>query len=77
MASEAFRCEVCSAEPLWSLLRRGDAVVSWACAEHLSQTCERLQRDWEITELVVKLFPKGCEVVEIEAIFQAVEAEAS
>jgi hypothetical protein len=63
--SAAFRCEVCEAEPLWRILRRGDAVVSWACPEHLSQICDRLQRDWELTEVVVTNHAKAVEWSEI------------
>ena len=53
--SYAFRCEVCAAMPLWRIERRGDAVVSWACMDggHLVTVLDRLQRSWEITELVV------------------------
>jgi len=49
-----FCCEVCDdPKPQWRLDRRGDAVVSWACDGHLSVVCHRLQRYWEITEIVV------------------------
>ena len=50
----AYRCEVCDGAPAWRLDRTGDAVVSWACADHLSTACERLQRDHEITELTIR-----------------------
>lgn len=49
----AFRCEICHGEPRWRIERRGDAVVSWACDPHLADVCHRMQRDSEITELVV------------------------
>lgn len=35
-------------------MRTGDAVVSWACDAHLAVVCDRLQRDFEITELTVR-----------------------
>jgi hypothetical protein len=35
-------------------MRRGDVVVSWACDDHLVIVCERLQRDFEVTELIVR-----------------------
>ena len=70
--SVAFRCEVCEIEPLWRLLRRGDAVVSWACGQHLSQVCDRLQRDWEVTELVVTSQPKLVEWAEIARTLEGV-----
>ena len=59
--SPAFKCRVCHASPKWSLLRRGDAVVDWACHAHLSAVCDRLQRDHEVTEVVVKNYPKSVE----------------
>lgn len=49
----AFRCHVCHVEPDWTVRRRGDAVVDWACPEHLAAVCAHLQRDSELTELVV------------------------
>jgi hypothetical protein len=51
--SYAHRCEVCAGIYRWRVLRRGDAVVSWACPAHLTEVCDRLQRGWEVTELVV------------------------
>lgn len=48
-------CEVCDAtDPRWSLTRRGDAALSWACEGHLSQVADGLQRDFEVTELAVR-----------------------
>lgn len=73
MTGRAFRCEVCDGEPRWRLDRRGDAVVSWACPEHLAAVSERLQRDWEITELVIRLVPKMREWNEIDANLRAIE----
>jgi hypothetical protein len=47
-------CEVDdTTDPHWRIMRRGDVVVSWACDEHLAVVCERLQRDSEVTELIV------------------------
>lgn len=57
----AFRCEICHTEPRWYLIRSGDVVVSWACDQHLSEVCHRLQRDNEITELVVTDYVKRLE----------------
>lgn len=51
--SDAYRCEICDELPQWTILRRGDVIVSWACPQHLSDVCSRLQRGWEVTELVV------------------------
>lgn len=59
--SLAGRCEVDNVEPRWNVLRRGDAVVSWACDKHLAEVCSRLQRDSEVTELVVRDDRKACE----------------
>ena len=50
----AFCCAVCdSPDPTWRIVRRGDAVVSWACQDDLSTVCFGLQRDWEKTQLIV------------------------
>lgn len=70
----AFRCSVCDQEPLWRIERSGDAAVSWACAPHLSEECERLQRDWEVTELTVYLVPKLREWAEIRQSLQKIAA---
>lgn len=56
--SLAFRCQICDREPQWTIDRRGDAVVSWACGNDLAAVCDDLQRDYEVTELVVRLFGK-------------------
>lgn len=64
-AGLAFLCEICDDAPKWRFDRRGDAVVSWACAEHFDAVADRLQRDWEITELVVSLSTKRREWTEI------------
>ena len=64
--SFAFCCEVCDqTDPQWRILRRGDAVVSWVCDPHLAQVCDRLQRDFEVTELVVRNAHKMREWAEI------------
>ncbi len=51
----AFQCEVCDGRASWSLLRVGDAAVSWACHEHLSTAALRLHRLHEKTELRLTL----------------------
>lgn len=71
----AFSCETCGAVPLWEVLRRGDAALSWACGPHLSTVCEGLQRDWEITELVVTHQPKGLEWARIHTTLEAIAKE--
>lgn len=63
--SLAFRCQVCDQEPAWEIVRQGDVAVSWACDDHLSATCDDLQRDSEITRLVVVHWAKRREVAEI------------
>lgn len=75
MSGLAFRCEVCDDTPSWRLTRIGDAVVSWACNGHLALVCHRLQRDWEITELVVTSFSKSKEWREIAESLKAVADE--
>lgn len=47
-------CEVCDGtDPRWNLVRRGDVVTSWACDGHLAQVADGMQRDSEVTELIV------------------------
>jgi len=53
--SVAFRCQICSGERWWRIERQGDAVVSWACTEHLHEVCDDLQRFHERTELMVTM----------------------
>ena len=53
MATRAFRCEHCDKHPIWRIVRRGDAAVTWACDTHLARICHDLQRPNETTELVV------------------------
>jgi hypothetical protein len=73
--SLAFRCGVCDGEPIWRIERYGDAVVSWACAPHLSEECDRLQRDFEATQLVVTLCSKLREWVEISVALRQIARE--
>lgn len=55
MGRRAYACEVCGTDrPHWTITRRGDAVVTWSCDAHLAEVAHRLQRDWEVTELVVR-----------------------
>lgn len=52
--SRAYCCELCDlAGPHWAIERKGDAVVTWACDTRLAEVCAGLQRDHEVTELVV------------------------
>jgi hypothetical protein len=52
--SLAYCCEVCDdADPRWNLTRRGDVATSWACDAHLATVSDRMQRDHEVTKLVV------------------------
>jgi hypothetical protein len=67
---------VCQGEAVWSLLRRGDAVVSWACDGDVAAVCHRLQRDWEVTELVVVHFGKRVEWAEIGQSLRDVDEAA-
>lgn len=75
--SVALACEVCATDrPAWTVTRRGDAVVSWACDAHLADVAGRLQRDWEITELVVRSALKLWEWHEIGRSLDDVAKEA-
>ncbi len=70
--SLAFRCEVCDGAPGWRLERRGDAVVSWACSSHLAEVCRGLQRDHEITELMITDQVKRREWTELRVSLKAI-----
>lgn len=60
--SRAYCCEICDTDdPHWTIMRRGDVAVSWACDGHLAEVCERLQRDHEVTELIVQDYRKARE----------------
>lgn len=58
------RCEGCPGEPppeesaVWRLERWGDAVVTWACDEHLVGVLRGLQRDHEATQVSVFLMDR-------------------
>jgi hypothetical protein len=53
--SRTYCCEVCDESGVrWNLTRRGDVVTTWACDAHLAVAADRLQRDHEVTELVVR-----------------------
>ncbi len=51
----AYRCRYCDGHGSWRLLRRGDAVTTWACHDHLARAAMDLQRTHERTELVVTI----------------------
>jgi hypothetical protein len=54
--SAAYRCQECNARPDWRLERRGDAVVTWTCGDHLVLVLWQLQRPVERTEIVVTVY---------------------
>lgn len=64
--SLAYRCQVCEAEPVWTILRRGDVALTWACADHVHAAAVDMQRDWEVTELVIHLAAKAAEWAAID-----------
>lgn len=68
----AHLCEVCHCEPTWTLVRQGDVVVSWACKAHVSAVLLRLQRDHEVTQIVVTHTPKALEWADIARGLRAV-----
>ncbi len=74
----AFRCHACHGEPDWRIQRsRADAVVDWACHEHLAMICVHLQRDNEVTELVVTDHRKAAEWSGISKALTAIAEEHS
>lgn len=72
----AFKCETCDGEPMWRIERVGDVVTTWACAEHLSEACDRLQRDYEVTQLTVILSAKAREWAELTRALERIAAES-
>lgn len=70
-ATPAYTCGVCAVgKPEWRILRRGDAAVSWACGAHLAQECVAMQRDWEVSELVITLAQKTREWADIGTVLE-------
>ncbi|MDT0353962.1 hypothetical protein [Pseudonocardia charpentierae] len=51
----------------WQVTRRGDGAVCWACPQHLAAVCDEMQRDDEVTELVVVLIAKLVEWLQLGA----------
>ena len=71
----AFCCETCdSSDPHWRIMREGDAAVTWACDSHLASACDRLQRDYEVTRLIVADARKAREWAEITRTLREVAA---
>jgi hypothetical protein len=62
-----YHCGVCGVGATWRITRRGDNVVGWACPNHLAPVCDQLQRDDEVTELVVVLIAKLTEWAQLRA----------
>jgi hypothetical protein len=54
-------CRACNADPIWTISRIGDMATSWACNDDLAAVCEWLQRDFEVTQLRVRLTAKSIE----------------
>lgn len=52
-AKHAYYCLGCDGVAPWRLERQGDAVVTWACDEHLAGVVRGLLRDWEVSHIVV------------------------
>lgn len=69
----AYRCHVCDGAPHWSIERRGDVATSWSCADHFTEVAEAMQRDHEVTQLVVRLSSKAREWAEISKMLAQVE----
>ena len=62
LSGRAHCCPLCDSEdPAWTVERQGDVATSWACETHLSRVLELLQRDHEVTRLVVRSAPKARE----------------
>jgi hypothetical protein len=71
-----YRCQVDNGEADWSLTRIGDLATSWACDPHLPAVLRDLQRDWEITKVVVRDCRKLHEHADIGEALDRVAKEA-
>lgn len=49
-----YHCEVCICPADWRIDREGDAIVTWSCDGHLAVIFTELQRDHEVTRLIVR-----------------------
>lgn len=68
LTGPADTCPLCGdAEPKWTITRNGDVATSWACADDLDRVMDLLQRDHEVTQLVVRNRPKAIEWAELGA----------
>jgi len=68
--SRLYCCTVCDTRGTWQVMRRGDVITEWACNEHLAAIADGMQRDFEVTELVVKHLAKAHEWGEIRRILE-------
>jgi hypothetical protein len=68
----AYHCAECGVGAAWRVTRRGDGVVSWACPQHLAAVCDGMQRDDEVTELVVVLVAKLLEWLRLGARLEGI-----
>lgn len=66
----AYHCSNCDADGMWRAERRGDVVTCWACPTCLSQVCTDLQRDHEVTELIITHAAKAAEWTAISRTLQ-------
>lgn len=73
--SRPCRCEICDAAGHWRIERHGDVVTSWACPDHLSDVCDAMQRDHEITRLSVTLAAKATEWAQIGEALRQIATE--
>lgn len=63
----AYHCQVCGVGATWRITRRSDDAAAWACPQHLSAVCDGMQRDDEVTVLLVVLTAKLVEWLELGA----------
>lgn len=71
----ACHCAKCGAGAAWRVMRRGDGVVSWACPQHLAAVCDGMQRDDELTELVVVLIGTLMEWLQLGARLETISRD--
>lgn len=71
----AYRCAECDGEALWSIERVGDVAHTWACEQHFTKVALYMQRDHEVTELIVVCHPRAVEWSEIQQSLDAIANE--
>ncbi len=73
----AYHCETCNGTGHWRITRQGDVVTTWACADHLHDICEAMQRPHEITHLDLYLAEKAAEWAQVGETLRQIAEEGA